>query len=251
MLDPLVMNLRSIVRVNQYVTQDEYHFLTRFDKLLGRKPSEHAVIFHPLYGAGKLSDLIASYQVKGKREYPLQPSIIIRSEPGLVRPKGFVETTAEKFLISALQDDPLDNQFFYIILDADRYMGNEDFQVLLREFAFQSLEDLRCIKHLYLVTPTDETPPRLTRYVSKIIEPGFTPNEIKDFVTDVAGQLKVNPPENLDAYAGFTLYELSEVLSMCAIATKPQPMTTVPEAPGLYHEGVIAEYRKMKGLPPV
>lgn len=249
MVDQLVLNLRSLVRVTQYVTQDEYHFLTRFDKLLGKRPPDQVVIFHPLYGAGKLKDLLASYKIKAKPVYPLRPSIGTETE--IVRPQGFVETTAEKFLLSAHRDEPYDEQFYYIILDADHYMWNNDFQVLLREFAFQALEDITCIKHLFLMTPTDETPPRLARYVSKVIEPGLNPNEIRDYVSKVAEHIKLQPPENLDAYAGFTLYELNEILSMCCIATKPQPTTTLPEAMSLYHEGVISEYRRMKGLPQV
>jgi hypothetical protein len=248
MADPLVMNLRSLIRVNQYVTQDEYHFLTRFARLLSKYP-ENVAVFHPLYGAGKLEDLLTSYKVRGGHGWPTpsgnKPNLTIRTEAGtpeIVRPQGFLVTTAEKFLLSAIHDEPADEQLFYIVLDADLYLHDLNFQVLVREFAFQSMADERCIKNLYLVAPTNETPPKLNRYVSKIIDPGLTPSEIKEHLTEIARHLNLQAPGDLDSYAGLTLYELEEVCRLCVITTKKEVVT-------MYHPGVIAEYRRTKGLP--
>lgn len=241
--DPLLFSIRTLSRINLYVTQDDFRFLRRFDELL-RKHENMVLVHHPIHGAGRLKELQKFYAEGAKSFAALTPTSLQPHDVKPTRPQGFKDQSAEDFLRGALQDDTRGDQMFYVLLDADLYLEDTKIQVFIRELALQHQHDTLMVKNLYLVSPrVDISIPRIVRYLTKIIDTGMNIEEVRAKLKAISVYLHIPAPSDTEAEAflGLTEYEVYEVACRSVIATKNETKV-------LYHPPTVAEYRKLRGL---
>lgn len=260
-LNPEVtLRLRALCRLTQFVTPDPLNFVMAFAATV-RKP--RVIVHHPLFGAGTLTDLVDYYDDTQPPFLPIPtgprlvedtpPFIALTKDEAVLQkplssPKGFKTMGIETFLQAALLDQPLDEVFIYIVLDAEKHLQDESIQDTIREIVFQGQADIRIIKLLILVTSTVFNTPKLTRYMNVVKDQGPQIPEIKEILEEVAAHTRLSLPEasegiDFESYIGLTEYEIAEVTSLTIISTKSKDKPS-----RLYDKDIITEYRKSKGL---
>ncbi len=114
-----------------------------------------------------------------------------------LRTKGWFDAVASRSemmpvaaasaFLRALQNDPRDEQDFYIIPDADKTLFEDGVDVQLRAIKEQGTLDNRSIKIFIAIAPEFKVPPEFENVFVKVLGRGLTEDEIRDRLLGLTG----------------------------------------------------------------
>jgi len=123
-------------------------------------------------------------------------------------------------LAQALRDDPRDKVFFYIILDGERALRDEDVQRGVLDLATQRKADEHIAKNCIFVGFEANIPDKLKAHFEVVQDqaPGLA--EIRAHLVYAGKQLRMEVPEGIEtAFEGLTLMEIDRAICQSIIAT--------------------------------
>ena len=198
----LVAHIRSLTRFIYYVTEEEDRFLYQLRDSL-KKYEKNIFVFNAAFGMVPLPQLLLDWETRAHA----------------VNDKC---QTIHQALIKIYQDDPRDQQNFYVITDPDRWLRDEHVQRRLLNIAHHLHNDDRTIKLVIFVGPRLVMPAKLQRYFEVIHDKGLDEPEIDTLLEEIAGKLQIKvPPKGTAKYCkGMTAYEIDAAVAQSIIATK-------------------------------
>jgi hypothetical protein len=216
----LVFHLRSMSRAIYVVTDEEDRFIVQLSKVL-KKHSDRVFVYNAALGMIPINNLQRDWETRAHAEDNSTMSI-------------------HEALIKVYKDDPKQVMNFYVITDPARWLQDSHVQRRVLNILHQGNQNNKCVKVLIFVGPRKMIPESLSRYIEVINDPGMTPEEIVDLVSDAAKNLKTAAPKNpANVFKGMTSHECLMAISQSVIATKSDDVDAKRIDPK-----IIAEYRK-------
>lgn len=198
----LVTHIRALTRFIYVVTEEEDRFLYQLRDSL-KKYEKHIFVFNAAFGMVPLSQLIMDWT---SRAHATNDDCM----------------TIHDALIKIYQDDPRDQQNFYVITDPDRWLQDAHVQRRLLNIVHHLHNDDRTIKLVFFVGPRLVVPTKLQRYFEVIHDRGLNEEEIETLLEEIAGKLQIKkPPKGTAKFCkGLTAYEIDAAVAQSIIATK-------------------------------
>lgn len=197
----LIHHLRALTRLIFFVTDEEDRFIVNFHEQM-KKHEARTWVYNGAFGLQPIANLRKDWSSRAHH----------------------VETQAAQIndaLIRIYQDDPKDNEHFYIITDPDRWFKDEHVVRRILNITHQLHQDLRIVKCLIFVGPRRVVPEKLQRYMTVIQDKGLTSEETTALVDQFCKQLKAAvPPNPPQLFRGMTSYEIEEVITQSVVSTK-------------------------------
>jgi hypothetical protein len=195
--DELVFHLRSLKKFLFVVTDEPSIVIKDLEQVLHKYSSRTNVLFRGNW-------------LKTKEWFN---AVAYRSEMMPVAP-------ASAFL-RALQSNPLDDQDFFIIPDADKVLFEDGVDVQLRAIKEQLTLDSRTIKLFIALAPQFKVPPEFESVFVKILGRGLTEEEIRHRMQPLVGEgyWKIDD-EAYKAGVGLTGYHVDTAYAEAAIRSK-------------------------------
>lgn len=198
----LVTHIRSLTRCIYYVTEEEDRFLYQLRDSL-KKYEKNIFVFNAAFGLVPLPQLLMDWT---SRAHAINDQCL-----------GIHDA-----LIKIYQDDPRDQQNFYVITDPDRWMRDEHAVRRLLNIIHHLHNDDRTIKLLLFVGPRLVIPTKLQRYIEVVHDRGLDEAEIENLLEEISGKLQIKrPPKGVvKHFKGLTGYEIDAAVAQSIIATK-------------------------------
>lgn len=199
----LVFYLRSLTRMIYVVTDEEDLFITQFQKTLA-KYNKRTWVFNAALGLVPIDQLTKDWQTRAHAE--------VRDCLGI-----------HDAMIRIYQDDPKEEQNFYIITDPERWLRDEHVQRRVLNIAHQLHNNVKTVKILLFIGPRKFIPEKLARYMEVVHDRGMTPEEISEAVSEICARLKIQTPEDAPRiFRGLTHYEVNSAIAQSFIKTKKE-----------------------------
>jgi len=199
----LVFYLRALTRMIYVVTDEEDLFITQFQKTLS-KYNKRTWVFNAALGLVPIDALTKDWQTRAHAEQ--------RDCLGI-----------HEAMIRIYQDDPKEEQNFYIITDPERWLRDEHVQRRVLNIAHQLHNNVKTVKIMLFVGPRKFIPEKLARYMEVVHDRGMNPEEINEAVSEICTRLKIPSPEDAPRiFRGLTHYEVNSAIAQSFIKTKKE-----------------------------
>ena len=221
MTPELIHHLRSLTRCIFFVTDEEDRFIVRFHEQM-KKHENRTWVYNSALGLQPITNLIRDWS----------------SRSHTVSTEG---ATINDALIKIYQDDPKDNEHFYIITDPERWFKDEHLVRRTLNIIHQLHQDLRIVKCLIFAGPRKAIPEKLSRYVEVIQDTGLTDEEINTLVEQFCKQLRSSPiPKDAALiFKGMTSYEIEQAITQSVVRTRKDAVN-----PRRVDPAFVAEYKR-------
>lgn len=198
----MLFHLRSLTRFIYYVTEEEDRTLKQLAEVL-KKHEQRTFVFNPIFGLIPLTQLLSDWETHAHAEN--------RDVPDMNRA-----------LIRIYQNDPRDEQDFYIFQDPERYLVDPQVQRRFLNLAHQLHNDEKTVKVCIFVGHRAVIPPKLQRYFEVVHDRGPNAKEIREVVEVVAQKTQVrHKPHNVEnLFRGLTTYEIDAAVIQSVVHTK-------------------------------
>ena len=201
MTPELIHHLRALTRVIYFVTDEEDRFIVRFHEQMKKHEARTWVYNHAL-GLQPIASLIRDWSSRSHAVATDAASI-------------------NDALIRIYQDDPKDNENFYILTDPERILKDEHLVRRTLNIIHQLHQDLRIVKCLIFVGSKKFIPEKLQRYVEVVHDKGLTDEDLGALVDQFCKQLRTAvPADATNLFKGMTSYEVEQVITQSVVATK-------------------------------
>lgn len=202
----LRLHLQSLTRFVYFVTDEEARFLQKLKDALGKR-EDRAKVFNAAFGLRKLPELITDWSMRTHTENVKCPGI-------------------NEALIEIYKDDPRDDQNFYVITDADRWLKDDHVQRRVLNIAHQLYHDDKMVKVVIFTSPRLLLPQRLRRYIEVVYDTGLNDEEYQEIIDDVCAKCDIPPPRNMTAvFRGLTSYEADSAIAQSIVRTRNETKT--------------------------
>lgn len=197
----LAHHIRALTRAVFFVTDEEDRFIANFHEQM-KKHEARTWVYNGAFGLQPIANLRRDWSSRGHH---------VESQVAGINDA----------LIRIYQDDPKDNEHFYIITDPDRWFKDEHVVRRVLNILHQLHQDLRIVKCLIFVGPRRVIPEKLQRYMTVVQDRGLTPEEIQATVDQFVKHLKAKPPVNpTQLFKGMTSYEIEEAITQAVVVTR-------------------------------
>jgi SpoVK/Ycf46/Vps4 family AAA+-type ATPase len=220
MTPELIHHLRSLTRALYFVTDEEDRFIVRFHEQM-KKHESRTWVYNGALGLQPIGNIIRDWS---SRSHTVSPDA----------------ATINDALIKIYQDDPKDNENFYIITDPDRFLKDEQVVRRVLNIIHQLHQDLRIVKCLIFAGPRKMIPEKLQRYIEVVQDTGMTGEEINSLVETFCKQLRSPvPKDSANIFKGMTSYEVEQAITQSVVRTKKDPVE-----PRRVDPKFVAEYKR-------
>ena len=203
-LNELAFHVNAVTRALYVVTDEEDFFLRKLQKKV-KKDTNETWVYTPVHGLVRVETLLKDW---GSRS--INADNDTRS----------VNQALEK----VYKEDPKNKAQFYVFFDADQHLADPIVQRRVLDIMHQVHADKYIIKVLIFVSTRRFIPPKLSRYIQVIDDPGPTKDEVLDVLKVPCTALKYQIPEHPDKlFRGLTTFEIEAALSQNVVRSKYNP----------------------------
>jgi AAA+ superfamily predicted ATPase len=202
--DELLFHMRALSRVIYFVTDEEDTLLIKLrDTLKGL--ANRTWVFNAALGLLPLNGIIKDW---GSRAHAVSPDC----------------QSIHDALIRIYQDDPKNEQNFYVITDPERWLQDPHVVRRVLNIIHQGHNDIRTIKLLIFVGTRKVIPEKLAQYIEVVQDNGLSSEEILATVEEACGHLnKTPPPSSEKLFKGFTKYQINMAIAQSIVKTRKDP----------------------------
>lgn len=193
-------HIRSLTRLIYVVTDEEDRFIRDFQSTL-KKQESRTWVYNGALGLQPINTLVKDW---GSREHQ------VNTQAGDIH----------NALIQIYKDDPKEEQNFYLITDAERWLRDEHVVRRVTNIIHQLHSNVRIVKLLIFIGSRKAIPAKLARYFEVVVDTGLTSDETSETVKYLADMLKVEVPANPEKlFKGMTSYEIDGAITQSCTLT--------------------------------
>lgn len=206
MSEDLRFYLKSLARLIYFQTDEEDRFLLKLKEYV-KKPSMKIKVFNPTMGLQDIDTVIGDWTAHKNPENKQAFSI-------------------DQVLEVIYKDEPKDENYVYVVFDAERYLTDANNQNAQNHRRLLNLvhslrNDIRTVKMVIFVGHRRVIPEKLSRYFEVVQDKGLTTDEVEGIVSTACKHLDLPAPPNVQRlFKGMTGWEIEASIAQSVVKSK-------------------------------